>query len=91
MELQNQKLEYGDKLILMEGVIVEIKDGAVAIDLKGRLGYLKVPMRMLISNCELKLGQEVGFMMSYPEVLNDGDNEHYISNLQKLQKEGRKE
>lgn len=87
----NHQLQYGDKLILMEGVVVEIKDGAVAIDLKGRLGYLKVPMRMLISNCELKLGQEVGFMMSYPEVLNDGDNAHYVSNLQKLQKEGRKE
>lgn len=91
MELQNQKLEYGDKLILMEGVVVEIKDGCVGMDLKGRLGYMKVPMRMLISNYELKLGQEVGFMMSYPEVLNDGDNEHYVSNLQKLQKEGRKE
>ncbi len=84
-----EQLQYGDKLILMEGVIVEMNDGSVAIDLKGRLGYLKVPMRMLISNYELKLGQEVGFMMSYPEVLNDGDNEHYISNLQKLQKEGR--
>jgi len=85
------QLQYGDKLILMEGIVVEIKDGAVAIDLKGRLGYLKVPMRMLVSNYELKLGQEVGFMMSFPEVLNYGENENYVSNLQKLQREERKE
>ncbi len=27
-------LKYGDKIIEMEGVIVEVSDGAVAIDLK---------------------------------------------------------
>ena len=31
-------LKYGDKIIYMEGVIVEIHDGCVAVDLKGRLG-----------------------------------------------------
>ena len=41
-------MKYGDKIIKMEGVIVEVHDGCVAIDLKGRLGYLKIPMRMLI-------------------------------------------
>ena len=34
-------MKYGDKIIYMEGVIVEIHDGCVGIDLKGRLGYLK--------------------------------------------------
>ena len=33
-------MKYGDKIIYMEGVIVEIHDGCVGIDLKGRLGYL---------------------------------------------------
>ena len=42
-----KELIYGDKIIRMEGVIVEIHDGCVGIDLKGRLGYLKIPMRML--------------------------------------------
>ena len=32
-------MKYGDKIIYMEGVIVEIHDGCVGIDLKGRLGY----------------------------------------------------
>ena len=52
-------MKYGDKIIKMEGVIVEVHDGCVAIDLKGRLGYLKVPMRMMITDYPLKVGQEV--------------------------------
>lgn len=81
-------LKYGDKQIYMEGIIVDIKDGCVEMDLKGRLGTLKVPMRMMISDNELKLGQEVGFMMSYPEVICEVPSEHYISNMKKLQQKG---
>ena len=44
------ELKYGDKIIRMEGVIVEVHDGCVGVDLKGRLGYLKIPMRMLITD-----------------------------------------
>ncbi|RKD33799.1 CBO2463/CBO2479 domain-containing protein [Thermohalobacter berrensis] len=72
------RLKYKDRQIYMEGIIVDIKDGAVAIDLKGRLGSLKVPRRMLVSDYELKTGQEVGFVMSYPEILNDKPNEKYV-------------
>ena len=72
-----------DKLIYMEGVIVEVHDGAVGIDLKGRLGFLKIPMRMLISDYEIKVGQEVGFNMSFIEQLGPEVNEKYISNIQK--------
>ena len=49
-------MKYGDKIIKMEGVIVEVHDGCVAIDLKGRLGYLKIPMRMLITDYPLVVG-----------------------------------
>ena len=56
-------MKYGDKIIYMEGVIVEIHDGCVGIDLKGRLGYLKIPMRMLITDYPLVVGQEVGWPM----------------------------
>lgn len=80
------KLKFKDKQILMEGIVIEKNDCAVTVDLKDGIGHFKVPMRMLISDNHVELGQTVGFMMSYPEVLNDGDNEHYISNLQKLQK-----
>ena len=72
-------MKYGDKIIYMEGVIVEIHDGCVGIDLKGRLGYLKIPMRMLI-------GQEVGWNMSFVEQLGPDANEKYVSNLQTYQR-----
>ena len=75
------ELKYGDKIIRMEGVIVEVHDGCVAIDLKGRLGYLKVPMRMFISDYEIKVGQEVAWNMSFVEQLGPEVNEKYISNL----------
>lgn len=73
-------IKYGDKIIYMEGVIVEVHDGCVGIDLKGRLGYLKVPMRMLISDYEIKVGQEVGWNMSFPEQLGPEVNDKYFSN-----------
>ncbi len=75
-------LKYGDKIIRMEGVIVEVHDGCVAIDLKGRLGYLKVPMRMFISDYEIKVGQEVAWNMSFVEQLGPEVNSKYISNLE---------
>ncbi|MCH5138232.1 hypothetical protein JMF89_13605 [Clostridiaceae bacterium UIB06] len=74
-------LKYGDKIIEMQGIIVEIHDGCVAIDFKGRLGYLKIPMRMLITDYPLKVGQEVGFKMSFIEVLSEEANEKYVSNI----------
>ena len=81
-------LKYGDKIIEMQGVIVEVHDGAVAVDFKGRLGYLKIPMRMLITDYPVKVGLEVGLKMSFVEVLSDKVNEKYISNIQaKKQKE----
>ena len=75
-----KSLQYGDKIIYMEGIIVEVSDGAVGIDLKGRLGYLKIPMRMLISDYEIRPGQEVGFNMSFIEQLAEKPNETYVSN-----------
>ena len=75
-------LKYGDRIIKMEGVIVEVHDGCVAIDLKGRLGYLKVPMRMLITDYEIKVGQEVAWNMSFVEQLGPEINDKYVSNLE---------
>lgn len=86
------KLKYSINPGYFEGVIVEIKDGLVALDLKGRLGHFRVPKRMLISDYELKIGQEVGFLMSYPEVLSDDINEKYAENVKRDQlrnKEGK--
>ena len=76
-------MKYGDKIIKMEGVIVEVHDGCVAIDLKGRLGYLKIPMRMLITDYPLVVGQEVAWNMSFIEQLGPEANDKYVSNIEK--------
>ena len=62
-------MKYGDRIIKMEGVIVELRDEIVAIDLKGRLGYLEIPKRMMIAEYPLMVGQEVFWDMSFVEQL----------------------
>lgn len=76
-------MKYQDKINYFEGIIVEFDDGSVTFDFKGRLGYMKLPRRMLITDYELQIGQEVGFQMSFPEVLQEEPNEHYRFNILK--------
>ncbi len=75
-------MKYYDNIIEMKGIITEIHDGSVSIDFKGRLGSMKIPMRMLITDYELKEGMEVGMKMSFVEVLSDKVDEKYIKNKQ---------
>jgi len=82
-----RELKYQSQQLYMEGIIVGIQDGAVTMDLKGRLGTLKVPRRMLVSDFELELGQEVGFMMGHPEVLDAAPCQQYIENMREKTKE----
>ena len=63
--MDNERLHYGDKIIYMEGVIVDVDDCSISIDLKGRLGFFKAPKRMFICDTEPKVGQEVGWNMSF--------------------------
>lgn len=76
-------MKYADKIIYVEGIIVELDACSVSMDLKGRLGFFKVPKRMIITDYELEVGQEVGFNMSFVEVLSGEVNDKYLSNLQK--------
>lgn len=76
-------MKYGDKIIYMEGIIVDFDDCSVSIDFKGRLGFLKVPKRMLITDYPIEVGLEVAMNMSFIEVLSDEVNEKYLSNIQK--------
>lgn len=76
-----EKLKYSSTERYVEGVIVEVKSGSYTIDLKGRLGQLKVPARMLITDWEVEVGHEVGFLLSYPEVLGPEINQKYKDNL----------
>jgi len=72
----------------MEGVITDVQDGAVEIDFKGRLGHIKIPMRMLITDYPLKVGQEVGLNMSFLEVLGPEVNQHYLNALEHDKRQG---
>lgn len=76
------ELKYISTERMYEGIIVEVTDASVTIDLKGRLGQLKIPRRMLISEHQVQLGQEVGFMMSYPEVIEETPDEKYVYAIQ---------
>ena len=74
-------MKYGDKLIRMEGVIVAVKDGAIDVDLMGRLGFISVPKRMVISEGELQVGQTVAWNMSFLEQKSTEINDKYFNNL----------
>ena len=74
-------MKYGDKIIRMEGIIVEVHDGSVAIDFKGRLGHLRIPKRMIISDYELEVGQEVAWNMSFIEQESAEVNKRYLETI----------
>ena len=76
-----ENLKYLSTENYHEGIIVEVSDGGVAIDLKGRLGHIRLPKRMIITDWELSVGMEVGFVMSYPEVLSQEINEDYRNTI----------
>lgn len=80
------QLKYLSTERMFEGVLVDITDASVTIDIKGRLGQFKIPRRMLISEYDVRIGQEVGFMMSYPEVLDENPNEHYVNAITEHQR-----
>lgn len=79
-------MKYQDKIIQVEGIITEVHDVGIAVDLKGRLGELKVPMRMVISDYPLKVGQTVAWQMSFIEQVGPEVNEKYVSNQEVLKR-----
>jgi len=74
-------MQYGDKIIHMEGIITRLTDGSVEVDFKGRLGHISVPMRMIITEYPLEIGQEVALNMSFLEVISTEINEKYRINI----------
>lgn len=71
------RLKYISSERFFEGIVVDVDDCSVTMDLKGRMGQLKVPRRLVITEYEILIGQEVGFMMSYPEILGPDVDEEY--------------
>ena len=68
--MQNKKPKFIDKVNYYEGIITEVHDGMIAFDIKGRLGSMRIPKRMIISDYELEVGQEVAFNMSFIEQIS---------------------
>ncbi|NLG86276.1 MAG: hypothetical protein GX489_03565 [Firmicutes bacterium] len=66
-----KQITYAPSEQYYEGIISKIDDCSVTIDIKGRLGRLSLARRLIISDYELEVGQEVGFVLSYPEVLQE--------------------
>ena len=75
-------LHFGNKVNYYEGVVVELKDEFVAIDVKGRLGYFEVPESHIITASPLMVGQTVGWKMSFIEQLAAGADSDYTPGVQ---------
>ena len=61
-------MKYADGLMYMEGVIVGLDGGSVSINFKGRLGFMRLPLRMVIAEKPLKISQVAAFKMSCLEI-----------------------
>ena len=81
--MNNERLNYGDRIIYMEGVVVDVDDCSISIDLNGRMGFFKAPKSMFVCDTEPKVGQAFGWNMSFPEQLGPEINEKYVSNIEK--------
>ncbi|MCL2350029.1 MAG: hypothetical protein FWC67_00985 [Defluviitaleaceae bacterium] len=59
---------------MYEGIITEVTGGSATIEINGRLGQMKLPLRMIINDRPLEAGQIVRFLLSYPEVVGAGEH-----------------
>jgi hypothetical protein len=55
--------------ILTKGTITGVNDTAVTVSVTGRLGVITVPLRWVITDQQLCIGQNVEFYLSYMNVL----------------------
>lgn len=64
-------IDYQINPVLMGGTIKSISsDGTVKINLRGRLGVLKVPSDIVINKEELEAGKKLQFFFSYLRVID---------------------
>lgn len=56
----------------IKGKIIELTDRDVKIEFYGRMGMLRVPLRMLICDKRPEVGDEVELNMSYVILKSDG-------------------
>ena len=63
----------------IEGVISCVNDDIATIELKMGVGVITLPKKYIISDNEIKPGQVVGLLMSFPEVVFDGVDDKHVS------------
>ncbi|GGL56695.1 CBO2463/CBO2479 domain-containing protein [Sporolactobacillus putidus] len=54
---------------LLPGKILEVTDLGVKVTLKGRMGIIQVPLRSVITDKSLQVGQEIRVYLSYIQVV----------------------
>ncbi|RYL88497.1 hypothetical protein EWI07_13605 [Sporolactobacillus sp. THM7-4] len=62
-------MEYELTPKLLPGKILEVTDLGVKVTLKGRMGIIQVPLRSVITDKALQVGQEIRVYLSYIEVV----------------------
>ena len=54
---------------LLKGEIIEVTGGGVKVAIKGRMGVLSVPLRCVITDKPLAVGESIEGYLSYVKVL----------------------
>ncbi|MCO7127604.1 hypothetical protein NIE88_17815 [Sporolactobacillus shoreicorticis] len=54
---------------LLPGTILEVSERDVKVTLKGRMGIIQVPLRSVISDHALQVGQTIQVYLSYIQVV----------------------
>lgn len=62
-------MEYDLVPKLLPGKIIEVTEIGVKVELKGRMGIIIVPLRCVITDKPLAVGQEIRVSISYIQVL----------------------
>lgn len=74
------RLNYGDKINYYEGVVVDVQNGRVSLDVLGRLGWFEIDEAMFTAEHPFRRGQSIGWKMSFVEQLADA-GEDYVSGV----------
>lgn len=64
-------MDYIINPVKMGGLVKEVSDGRVKIHLHGRLGVIKIPDSLVISQEPVAIGHETEFYFSYVQVVED--------------------
>jgi hypothetical protein len=56
---------------LLTGRLTQVTDINATIELKGRMGVLHLPLRSIITNKKLEIGDQVEVYLSYAQVIQN--------------------